>query len=169
MPHRTFALVALVSVLLIYGIARAQAPVPVAYLPAIARAPSPTRIPPSPTVALSPTATSEPTPTPPPPDFESCGIVGDPARAPEYPLTILDINKSAETVTLGNMTDVVIDLTGWRMCSVTGAQTHPISGQLGPFEERTFPGPAALIWNNSSSDPGALWNPNGSLISYWPD
>ena len=38
-----------------------------------------------------------------------------------------------------------------------------------PFEERTFPGPAALIWNNSSSDPGALWNPNGSLISYWPD
>ena len=28
---------------------------------------------------------------------------------------------------------------------------------------------AGNIWSNSESDPGALYNTEGRLISYWPD
>jgi micrococcal nuclease len=137
------------------------------YLPSIARPPSPTPVTPSPSTEPSPSA--EPTPSPPPPDFVSCAIVGDPSRAPNYPVKIVGIDKRAETVTLQNVSGAAVDLTGWRMCSVTGGQQHPISGTLAPGATQTFTGPAGLIWNNSSSDPGALWNAAGSLISYWPD
>lgn len=46
---------------------------------------------------------------------------------------------------------------------------HPIGGLLAPGETRTFPGPAGMIWSNSESDPGALYDSQGRLISYWPN
>lgn len=53
------------------------------------------------------------------------------------------------------------------MCSITGNQEHPIGGPIGPGETRTFSGPAGNIWNNSDSDPGALYDPEERLVSYW--
>jgi hypothetical protein len=32
---------------------------------------------------------------------------------------------------------------------------------------QTFSGPAGNIWNNSAEDDGALYNPNGQLVSYF--
>lgn len=137
------------------------------YLPQISQPPTPTPVTPSPSAEPSPEPS--PVPTLPPPDFESCSIVGDPSRAPNYPVRITDINKQAETVTLQNVSGSPVDLTDWHMCSVTGGQSHPIGGTLSAGDSRTFPGPAANIWNNSSQDPGALWTASGSLVSYWPD
>lgn len=140
------------------------------YLPIILKA-APTATPttpptPLPTQGPAPTAT----PTLPPPSFVSCADQPNPASAPNYPVAIVAINKVAETVTLRNVTaGDVIDLSGWRMCSVTGGQTHPISGSLAPGQQVTFPGPAGFIWNNSSRDDGALYDPEGRLVSYHID
>lgn len=122
------------------------------------------------------TATAEPTigptatPTLPPPSYNNCQEDPNPNAAPNYPVRITAIDKSAETVTLRNeTTSDTIDLTGWHMCSVTGNQEHPISGALAPGETRTFSNTGGPIWNNSSSDPGALYNPAGQLVSYFFD
>jgi hypothetical protein len=73
-------------------------------------------------------------------------------------------------MTLRNMTTQdTIALANWQMCSITGNQHYPISGTLAPGETRTFPGPVGSVWNNSSPDPGALYNENGQLVSYWFD
>jgi hypothetical protein len=78
------------------------------------------------------------------------------------------INKQAETVTLRNVTTQdTIDLTNWDMCSVTGNQHHPIGGTLAPGETKTFMNMGGPIWNNSASDPGALYNHEGRLVSYF--
>jgi hypothetical protein len=53
------------------------------------------------------------------------------------------------------------------MWSIIGNQDHPISGALAPGASQTFSGPAGNIWNNSSPDPGALYNPEGQLVSYF--
>lgn len=168
-------LAALASAGLAVAAVSAQTP-PRVYLPlVVGPPPTPTATATSaaPTATASPTATNGPaptaTPTLPPPDFIRCDIVGNPSRAPNYPVRIVGIDKAGETVTLRNVSAQAVSLEGWRMCSVTGSQTHPISGSLAAGETKTFPGPGAPIWNNSSSDPGALWNPAGSLISYWPD
>jgi hypothetical protein len=173
MTFRNRVLAAVLTCALLAGVPLVAAQFsPRVYLPLVAAPP------PTPTATTAPTATATtgpdvplPTATPqlPPPDFVSCGIVGDPARAPNYPIRIVAIDKAAETVTLRNVSAQAVDLTGWRMCSVTGGQQHPVSGQIAAGESRTFSGPAASIWNNSSPDPGALWNPAGSLVSYWPD
>jgi hypothetical protein len=126
--------------------------------------------PPAPQPATpSPVTPSPVTPSPPlpPPSFVNCAVVSNPASAPGYPVVIAAIDKVAETVTLTNVSAAPVDLTDWKMCSVTGGQEHPISGILASGASRTFPGPSGFIWNNSASDPGALWNPRGQLVSYW--
>lgn len=145
------------------------------YLPAVVQPPTAATVAPAPSAETASPAPETPSPEPsatptlPPPDFVSCAVVSNPAGAPNYPVAISEINKQAETVTLRNVSAVAVDLTGWRMCSITGGQQHPISGTLAPGESRSFPGPSAPIWNNGSSDPGALWNTSGQLVSYWPD
>jgi phosphatidylserine/phosphatidylglycerophosphate/cardiolipin synthase-like enzyme len=127
---------------------------------------------PTPTATATATATQGPTATPtlPPPSYNNCQADPNPSAAPNYPVDIVAINKSAETVTLKNVTTSdTIDLTNWDMCSITGNQHHPISGTLAPGETRTFVNTGGPIWNNSSPDPGALYNPNGQLVSYYPD
>ncbi len=110
-----------------------------------------------------------PAPTPPPQSFNNCAEDAQAAAAPNYPVRITAINKSAETVTLQNVSPDPVNLEGWVMCSVRGSQRHPIDGLLAPNESRAFPGPLGNIWNNSQPDPGALYDSAGRLISYWPD
>jgi hypothetical protein len=134
------------------------------HLPLVANPPTPTDTPVTPTdTPVTPTKT----PSLPPPTYNNCQQDPNPSAAPNYPVRIVAIDKSAETVTLRNVTTGdTIDLTNWQMCSITGNQHHPIFGTLAPGEQQTFPGPAGNIWNNSSSDPGALYNQNGQLVSY---
>lgn len=160
---------------LIVTVARAQPTrQPAAYLPFIVQPATETTAPSPSSETVSPvpeTPSPEPssTPTLPPPDFVNCGLVGNPSQAPNYPVAIVTVDKQTETVTLRNVSAEAVNLTGWRMCSVTGGQQHPISGTLAPGASQTFPGAGGPIWNNSNSDPGALWNAAGQLVSYWPD
>lgn len=103
----------------------------------------------------------------PPPSYNNCQADPNSSAAPNYPVQIVEINKVAETVTLKNVGTTIVDLTDWHMCSITGNQQHPISGTLAPGASQTFPGPSGSIWNNSSPDPGALYNPAGQLVSYF--
>lgn len=150
---------------------------PVAYLALILEVDAlPPTPPPRPEPTNTPTATVPPLPQPsatpslPPPTLNNCQADPNPGAAPNYPVRITNIDKQAETVTLRNVTVAdTIDLSDWTMCSILGNQQHPIGGVLAPGQSQTFPGPAANIWNNSSSDPGALYNADGQLASYWPD
>jgi DNA/RNA endonuclease G (NUC1) len=105
----------------------------------------------------------------PAPSYNGCADDPSAGQAPNFPVAIVAIDKAAETVTLRNQSGQPINLDGWIMCSVRGSQQHPVGGQLGPGETRVFPGPDGNIWSNGSSDPGALYNPEGRLVSYWPD
>ncbi len=116
-----------------------------------------------------------PQPTPPPatlpPSYNNCQADPNAAQAPNFPIRITNINKQAETVTLRNESDQAINLAGWIMCSVRGNQRHDgIGGALAPGEQRVFPYTGSgTIWNNSANDPGALYDSQGRLVSYWPD
>lgn len=139
-----------------------QVPIPT---PTTTQAPIPT-----PTTTAIATQGPTATPTLPPPTYNNCQADPSPNAAPHYPVRIVSIDKQAETVTLRNDTvGETIDLTNWDMCSVTGNQHHPISGTLAPGETKTFINNGGSIWNNSSSDPGALYNSSGQLVSYYPD
>lgn len=113
------------------------------------------------------------TPTAPPlgssAGFPGCALDPGPGVAPETPVRIVGVDKRTETVTLRNVSAAPVDLSGWRLCSIRGGQEHPIGGTLAPGETRSFPGPDGNIWNNSQSDPGALYDAQGNLVSYWAD
>jgi hypothetical protein len=112
-----------------------------------------------------------PTPKPlPPPTFNNCQADPNPGAAPNYPVQIIGIDKAAEVVRLKNVSNATVSLDGWHMCSITGNQEQQgIGGTLAPGETKDFANPSGPIWNNSSSDPGALYNQNGQLVSYYPD
>lgn len=119
-------------------------------------------------------ATPEPTPRLPPPiqpplppSFNNCQDDPNAGQQPNYPVFIVKVNKASEVVTLKNVSPDAVDLGGWRMCSIKGNQQHPISGSLAPDEQKDFPGPDASIWSNSDPDPGALYDSEGRLVSYW--
>jgi hypothetical protein len=128
--------------------------------------PTATPVPPTPTTQPTATTGPAPTPTPLPPSFNNCQDDPNASLAPDYPVRIVGIDKQAETVTLQNVSANAVDLGGWTMCSITGNQHHPIGGVLGAGQSQTFGNGGGPIWNNSSSDPGALYDPNGSLTSY---
>jgi hypothetical protein len=90
--------------------------------------------------------------------------------APEFPLTIEGINKVAEIVTLHNVSSEPVDLAGWKMLSVLGEQRHPgLEGTLAPGEMRSFANLGGKIWRDDAGDDGALYAPDGALVSYWID
>lgn len=83
-------------------------------------------------------------------------------------VVIVEVNKRAETVTLQNTGTQPVDLSRWRLLSVTGGQDHPIGGVLEPGATREFPGPEGNIWNNSESDPAHLIAPSGQVVDTYP-
>ena len=116
------------------------------------------------TTATRATATTRPVAA------QACGagIIAD--DAPEFPVTIEDIDDVTETVTLRNLSESPVDVTGWRMCSVTGNQEHVgISGTLQGDESRSFRHTGGAIWNDATEDNGVLYNAEGELVSYWDD
>ncbi len=108
-------------------------------------------------------------PTPPPPSYNGCQPEPNPDAAPNFPIQIVGIDKRAEVVVLTNRSDQPINLDGWRMCSIRGAQLHSIGGVLQGGETRNFANDGGAIWSNTELDDGALYDPEGRLISYWRD
>lgn len=125
---------------------------------------------------VTPTATDIPTATIPPtvtPSFNNCQDDPSAGLAPNFPIKIVAIDKasSPETVTLQNISSSPINLDGWIMCSITGNQRHTgISGLLGAGETKVYPYTGGgSIWNNTTRDDGALYTPQGYLVSYFVD
>ncbi len=118
-----------------------------------------------------PPALPLPPPNVPAPGAGDAGCGNDPGPvAPESPVTIVAVNDRAEVVTLRNVSGAPVNLDGWRMCSIRGPQEHRgIGGTLAPGEQRDFRHQGDTIWSNSDRDPGALYNAQGQLISYWAD
>lgn len=115
-------------------------------------------------------APEAPAPAGPPPSYNACQEDPYANQAPNYPIKITRVDKRAEIVYLQNVSNESVDLNGWIMCSIRGNQRHgPIGGTLAPGEQRGFPHSGGNIWNNTSKDDGALYNPQGQLISYWHD
>ncbi len=114
------------------------------------------------------TAPAAPKPLP-SPTYNACQPDPNPDAAPNYPVQIVTVDKRAEVVLLKNISTEPISLDGWHMCSIKGNQEVPIAGLLAPQETRSFPSADGNIWNNSEKDDGALYNPNGQLVSYWKD
>lgn len=140
----------------------------VAYLPIVEKPATPT-VPstPAPTAIPAPTAT----PAPLPPSYNNCQADPNAGSAPNYPIQIVAIDKVNETVTLRNVGTTTMLIGGWRMCSITGNQLHAVlSGGIIAGETRVIPSQAGgPVWNNTTRDDGALYDANGSLISYWID
>lgn len=116
--------------------------------------------------------TDQPTPSaaqPLTPSFNGCTSEPQAATAPDNPVRISSIDKVAETVTLENVSATTVNLDGWIICSFRGSQEYRLTGRLAPGEQRAFPGPDKQIWSNSAQDDGALYTPQGELISYWDD
>lgn len=144
--------------------------------PAVSHTPTPTESviatapPQTPTPTLESTAEATDTPTPRP--AFSCAIKVDASQAPNTPVQIVDVYKQRfpEMVTLQNVSNSVVDLTDWHMCSLNGEQQHRgLAGQLQPGETRDFVNVGNPIWDDESQDDGALFDPSGRLISYWKD
>jgi micrococcal nuclease len=106
-----------------------------------------------------------------PSSYNRCRTDPNAARAPNAPVAIVGVNKRTETVTLRNVSNQPISLDGWTLCSFKGSQIHRgVSGTLAPGETRDFTHTGgASIWNNRETDPGGLYDPQGRLVSYWPD
>lgn len=124
----------------------------------------------TPTPTLESTAEATDTPTPRP--AFSCAIKVDASQAPNTPVQIVDVYKQRfpEMVTLQSVSNGVVDLTDWHMCSLNGEQQHRgLAGQLQPGETRDFVNVGNPIWDDESQDDGALFDPSGRLISYWKD
>ncbi len=166
------AAVALSVAALLAGLAAAQAPDcaidQCVYLPLVAK-PQDTPTPRPTNTPIPPTAT----PTLPPPTYNNCQADPNPGAAPNYPVRIVTVFKSAipEVVRLQNTSTSSVDLSGWHMCSIKGNQEHTgVGGTLGPGETRDYPYTGGgFIWNNTLPDDGALYTPDGRLASYWVD
>ncbi|NOK60716.1 MAG: cellulase family glycosylhydrolase [Chloroflexi bacterium AL-W] len=116
----------------------------------------------------------EPAPEPAPlpePSFNECQADPNASIAPDFPVNISDIDKAGQVVTLENVSDEAIDLTGWTMCSIEGSQTHSeLEGTLEAGGTLTVEyAEDETIWNAEAQDDGALYNADGQLVSYWAD
>lgn len=110
-----------------------------------------------------------PQPMPPPPSLNNCQT--DATVASNFPITIVGLNKETEMVTLRNVSNNVVVIDGWLICSVRGNQIHAtLSGSLAANETREIPSQAGgNIWSNNDPDDATLYDGNGSLISFWDD
>ncbi len=120
---------------------------------------------------IFPTPTTLPTPTLPPAIFDGCRDTPNPASAPNSPVRIVKVDKVAEVVTLQNVSNATVSLEDWNMCSIGTHQEHDqIFGTIAPGQTRNFPNTGdGAIWNDTTRNDGALYNPAGFLVSYWVD
>jgi hypothetical protein len=126
---------------------------------------------PPPVPAPSPPPSAPPAPPAPlPPSFNDCREDPNAGRAPNVPI-VMTVDKEDEVVTLRNVSPAAVDLTGWRVCSIRGNQRHAtLSGTIAAGQTLRIPSQAGSnIWSNNDRDDGALYDANGSLISYWND
>lgn len=146
---------------------------------------------PSATPSISPTLlptiipTMVPTITPVPTDTPlSKSIITTttaPTEAPiEVPVVISGLDKRAECVSVKNLSDKDIDLTGWYIISVTGNQRFNFPDRYiikagAEVKVVSYEASGDLIWttanmwNNSKHDPAELYNSEGELQSRWDD
>ncbi|MCG8353433.1 MAG: thermonuclease family protein [Chloroflexales bacterium] len=105
------------------------------------------------------------------PEGDVCQSEPNAGRASDDPVRIVGVDKRDELVQLKNVSDAPVELTGWTLCSLAGSQVHEgIGGVLRPGETRDFPFAGSdSIWSNSNRDDGALYDPEGRLVSYWVD
>ncbi|MBM7844633.1 lamin tail domain-containing protein [Herpetosiphon giganteus] len=146
------------------------------YLPIVVKAPpTPTATPtPIPTATRIPTATPiPPTAIPPTPTLGTVNPSCDGAASsspPNYPVAITNVNKAGnpETVTIRNISNQPVDINNWWICSMTGNQRHAIlSGTLAPGQTLVVVSQAnGPIWNNTATDPAALYRRDGFQVGY---
>ena len=113
------------------------------------------------------TASTVPSATNPPPTATSVRSV-----------EIISVNKPAEYVEIQNFGPTAVDLRGWRLVSVTGNESCPLSGTLNPNEtlrvwsRRGNPGfdcqLGRAIWRDNEVDPAVLYSPQGEEVSRFP-
>ncbi|MFD3164046.1 lamin tail domain-containing protein [Herpetosiphon sp. NSE202] len=140
------------------------------YLPIVVKAPPP----PTATPAPIPTATPiPPTTIPPTPTLGTVNPSCDGAASsspPNYPVAITNVNKAGnpETVTIRNTSNQPVDINNWWICSMTGNQRHAIlSGTLAPGQTLVVVSQAnGPIWNNTATDPAALYRRDGFQVGY---
>jgi hypothetical protein len=124
--------------------------------------------PPDPTATPVPTNTPEPSPAA---SGDVCSRTASAADAPDTPLRLVEVGKKAEIVTLENVSSTDIDLSDWTLCSLAGGERHlgfdGITIEAG--ETRRLLHAGERIWDTEGSDDGALYDPEGTLISYWDD
>jgi len=102
-----------------------------------------------------------------------CAANPSASNAPNSPVRIVAINKAAspENVVIKNVGAGDVNVSGWRICSITGNQIHAVlSGTIGAGVQTTINSFASgTIWNNDNRDDGALYNASGGLVSYLVD
>jgi hypothetical protein len=136
-------------------------PSPATITPTITLTQTPTQIAPTETATLVPTNTVVPvTPT-------SSGTV-----------QIISVNKAMEYVDLQNFNNAPVDISGWKLVSVTGNQPCALSGVLQPNEvlrvwakkgDTGFScGYLINIWNDNQKDPAVLYDAQGKPVSRYP-
>jgi len=97
-------------------------------------------------------------------------------------IVISKLDKKAELVTITNKTDKDVDITGWKLVSVTGNQQFVFpqnmlkagcSVTVGGFDSLNISDfdweEGRGIWNNSKSDPAELYDASGNLVSRFED
>ena len=125
---------------------------------------------PSPTVTMThtPPATSTPVPT--------NTVTATPTNVP--PIQIVNVDKVAEYVEIQNLTQLPINLRGWRLVSEAGNESCDLRGTLDPnqvlrvWSRRGNPGFDCRlgrdIWIDTASDPAVIYNPQGQEVSRYP-
>ncbi len=133
-----------------------------------------------------PAPTPQPTPTPAPPT----ATLAPPADTPEPTappalagpdIHIAAVDKQAEFVDIRNSGDQPQDLNGWVLVSERGDQACTLGGVINPGEVLRIwamaedagkggynCGFGSNIWNNSKSDPAALYDAAGQLVDKYP-
>jgi hypothetical protein len=76
------------------------------------------------------------------------------------------IDKSAQAVSLVNVSTVEVNLDGWTLCSTAGSEQIALSGTIAPGKSTVVTG---NIWDSDTLDHGALYNAAGQLVSYYRD
>ncbi|RCW50011.1 thermonuclease family protein [Paenibacillus prosopidis] len=96
---------------------------------------------------------------------------------------LIEVDKSAELVTIKNTSNEPVTLDGWKLVSVRGNQTYPFdpfvlnpqqkivisSADEPPSDSSVLEWGEQNIWNNKESDPAELYNAYNELVSVWED